>query len=540
MVPEWLIPVGTFPVTISGKTDAGRLPGPEHAIREETGPAVSGEDAFGETMLQLIRTFSDLPDHAPVPDVPLAKIGCNSLRMLELITGIYEEFGVEPDLSEAFGKISAGALIRLIREKKERREKTEAAAAKERARRRTAQMLPMQRYCVYLEHVTGRAEFNQMVYLWRMKPGTDPERLREAVERTVAKNDAFRIRPMGDRRLILDHETGVRVTVTRAENAGESASDLVSEARALRMTDPVLARFRIVAGPSRCYLAARVHHLVFDYLSAVFLIGQIEREYAGRRTQGSSFWNYILRCGTECRDRSGTDSDGWVRPEVIPLNVRRSENAGMQSSRMTLRPEQMAFLRSGALKRLHVSMFLLLFLGMFRILLNLSGQEKLSVATFLNGRRRAIPVSSVGFFARYIPVTLGGDFHQPERRLRELADIWEKQNREGDRSDIHQILSGDALPNVLFDVQDMEPEADSGVRLWDRMQAFEKNDLSEDLILRIVQRSSGWEIETGISSDFAETYNLQAEQFAEDYLGNLRSLFTELEQNTGTGKELLL
>jgi len=116
MVPAWLCQVDELPRALSGKVDAARLPRPGAA------PAPNEpvrEPSRTERRLQsLMETV--LEGERLGPDDDFFRHGGHSLKAVQLVTAVYEEFGVELEVRDVFDQPTVAGLAELIDNKGQR------------------------------------------------------------------------------------------------------------------------------------------------------------------------------------------------------------------------------------------------------------------------------------------------------------------------------------------------------------------------------------------------------------------------------------
>ncbi|MFF4815205.1 amino acid adenylation domain-containing protein [Kitasatospora sp. NPDC001309] len=113
MVPAWLCQVDALPRALSGKVDAARLPRPEAApAPEEPSP---GAGSTVQRLQGLMETV--LEGRRLGPEDDFFRHGGHSLKAVQLVTAVYEEFGTELEVRDVFDHPTVAELAQLIDDK---------------------------------------------------------------------------------------------------------------------------------------------------------------------------------------------------------------------------------------------------------------------------------------------------------------------------------------------------------------------------------------------------------------------------------------
>ncbi|WP_405911568.1 amino acid adenylation domain-containing protein [Streptomyces sp. NBC_00963] len=283
MVPAHLVTIAEIPLTANGKTDRAALPGPSR----QSPTSRLAETLLEKEVCQVWCEVLGLPS-AGVDDV-FFEIGGNSLSAVRVNNRLARRFGVELPLRALFEEPTPAAVARRIEAALSAADGPEAPAGRPLTDPATPSPLSTEQEGIYLaEQLTpGTAAFHIGAVL-RLRGALDPDRLRQAFTRVIARQEALRVgfADTADGIRMRPADPGPAPLIVLYPPAGADREAFVADlyerelARPFDLEQPPLLRAALVPGEQEHILVMVVHHLICDGWSLGVLLDELSAAYA--------------------------------------------------------------------------------------------------------------------------------------------------------------------------------------------------------------------------------------------------------------------
>lgn len=525
MIPQYYVQVEDFIINNNGKLDKQALP--DYHLYALSVAEKQREDEI-EEYLQL-KTIAEKVNKNPVTvSQSLISAGFDSLKLVYFVTLIEEKYNIRVNLQNINLLHSIKDIWKFIETSKNKK-------IEEYVKRNRIKALPMQSYLLNLEELLKNTNsihfFNRLLYFIPVKGILDCERLKKAFEQVVSNADAFKMQFCFNGNCIRVKETdtlsyNMKVFKNCKEVSGFINAKCLGEVdygaffkTAEAFTEGYNAPFiemNYFCDVENSLIAISAHHAVFDYLSFIYFMRNLETYYGGSAnvvTKGA-FYQYIsdenrylagneVANMTEFWDKAfqgklfnytfliKSFGEGYKDFELegkleyynrhVPFNSDENYRDLLFNLACDIRE-----LKSYC-QRNEVSEFAVL-LGIFSGLFN---QEKpMPVLVFTEGRNRIYPYDTIGYFSSLIPYfnddlkeqCVKKHFQQVDKQLKVLntfADgFWGSNNGP---------LHNENFKNIpIFDYQKLfNLSFDEENKLWERGFPFEGELISNPVSFRL-------------------------------------------------------
>ncbi|WP_191296541.1 non-ribosomal peptide synthetase, partial [Lentzea cavernae] len=312
-VPDYLVPsvfvaLERLPLTPNGKVDRRGLPEPEPETVAET--YVAPRTAVEETLAAVWSGVLGV-ERVGVHD-NFFELGGDSILSLQIVARVRAaDLGV--DVADVFAHQTVAELALAVRET------PVVSLAEQGLVTGPVPLTPIQHWFV-AQDVPDRDHWNWSG-MFELAPGTDPERLGQALDVLVAHHDALRIRFSADGQ----HNAGIEAAdlLRVVEGSGDVAAEMTVAQKSLRLNDgPLLAAVYFDRGDEPAWLGLTVHHLVMDGVSWNVLLEDLDTAYRsealGPKTASFQQWaEHLLELD------AGGERDHWAAAtsDVVALPV---------------------------------------------------------------------------------------------------------------------------------------------------------------------------------------------------------------------------
>ncbi|MDE6005962.1 MAG: amino acid adenylation domain-containing protein [Muribaculaceae bacterium] len=426
MVPEIMVALDTMPLTPNGKVDRKRLPAPESGVTgiEITAPATEAEKELWDIAAEVLghKDFGVTTN--------LLSAGLTSLMSMRLVASIVNKTGKKIPAKTVMGNPTVRELVAYLTDKTE-----ESSAPKERKAKRKYYPLTENQRGVYIDWETNRDAIQYNIpQVFLMGEGTDAERLREAVIKTVEAHPGLKTRLAfrnGDIVQERRDDDPVNVTITDLDKAPD-ASFFQSRIRPFDLTGEQLFRCEIYRYGNRVYMLRDTHHIIFDGVSAMVFAQELQRAYKGENLQGEE----LSALEHSLDEKELTESEEFGKAEEwfdklvgdsestsYPRSGRPDSDIAGALGRVRMRIPAEEIRKASAAWGVTQSNYLMS--SFLQLLHRLTREKTVQITTVNNGRNDMRLLGSTGMFVKTLPVVSRCDNPKgvtPESFAREIQN----------------------------------------------------------------------------------------------------------------------
>lgn len=479
MIPSYFIQVSKFPTNINGKMDYSKLPNISNAlkIKNDKKLSYSNDDIVANEILNYLEK-EFLCKLVGESDCDLQSIGCDSLEFFKVLAFVEDKYKIAINKKMDLYTGSISVLIEKVKTYICNCKKLESQIY---VYKKRYQSLPMQNYLRNQEDYniminSNCKRFNIMIYLYELINDINEDLLIKSIDKVVSRHDAFNMnfKCVGNNSRILYNEKS-KYNIECIEYNGD-INNIYEIIPDIRYFDDILAYFYIVKSEGNRYLFTGIHHLIYDYMSAIFFMRDVESYYYNSTCNDSSFFRIIEKMNLYTKSDSYLDGTNyWRNSAKQTLNI---DNIcpGMV---MDYKKESLIYNIKGieldaCSEKYGVSKYIIL-LGIYYLsVLSVTNQKKVTIGTFLNGREDVFPTDAIGFLSKYVPFTFEKKSECLEDIFKELSNEWNTLKKYESSADINLILDNMQQPcNIMFDYQVMYNTQKSYI-LYNNMFTFEQ------------------------------------------------------------------
>jgi amino acid adenylation domain-containing protein/non-ribosomal peptide synthase protein (TIGR01720 family) len=415
LVPDAVVAVDEFPLTLTGKVDTAALPAPEFA---------AGSGRIARTPVEdLVTTlFAEVLGVAQAgPDDDFFALGGHSLLATRLVARLRAALGAELPLRAVFTARTPAAIAAAV---------TSTGQRPELVRVRRPERPPLshaQRRLWFLYRMEGPSPTNNIPFVARLTGAVDVAALRAALADLAARHESLRtVFAEHDGLPFQDVRPPCPVELTEVDTDPSAVDGLVAEANEhafdLATEIPLRAWLfradRDLGGESVIMLL--VHHIAVDEWSTAPLLSDLATAYAARREGRAPEWaplpvqyvdyalwqNELLGDESDPRSLAAQQVAHWRTalaglPDelVLPTDRPRPATASHRGAetRFTIDAETGAALRALA-RESGVTVFMLVQAAVATLLSRLGAGEDIPLGTPIAGRTDTALDELVGFF----------------------------------------------------------------------------------------------------------------------------------------------
>ncbi|WP_081902619.1 non-ribosomal peptide synthetase [Lentzea aerocolonigenes] len=399
-VPDFLVPsvfVGLerLPLTPNGKVDRRGLPEPEAEVGEAY---VAPRTAVEETLAAVWGGVLGV-ERVGVHD-NFFELGGDSILSLQIVARV-RAAGLGVDVADVFAHQTIAELALAVRDT------PVVSVAEQGVVTGPVPLTPIQRWFL-AQDIPDRDHWNWSG-VFELAPGTDPNRLRQALDVVVAHHDALRIR-FG----VSQHNAPVEGGgFLRVVEAADVVAEMTAAQKSLRLADgPLVAAVFFDRGSEPAWLGLTVHHLVMDGVSWNVLLEDLDTAYRsealGPKTVSFQQWASHLQ-----ELEVGGERDHWsaATADVVALPVDgdgpNTEDSGAVV-RTWLDAATTTALFGEAHKAYRTQANDLLLAALAHVLGDWAGSDHVTIDVESHGREGLDLSRTVGWFTSIFPVRLSG------------------------------------------------------------------------------------------------------------------------------------
>jgi amino acid adenylation domain-containing protein len=414
MIPSYIVPVETIPLTGHGKVDREALPDPEAGIPVDTHRCGTPRTETEERMVELWSEILGIEKEKIGIDANFFELGGHSLRATILETSVHKVFEIKVPMAEIFETPTIKELAVYVEKAAADRYVSINPAAE-------SEFYPLsspQRRLFFLHQFQAENESYNVPFLCMLEGKIDPGRMEKTFGKLIDRHESLRTSF-----LLIDTEPVQKVHRPREIEFAVEYGDAVNRDdiiqnffRCFDLSKAPLLRVGLIREEDRKHiLMADMHHIVTDAFSMSIFVKEFTVLYAGQdlpplRLQ---YKDYVLwENSEEQKARIRLQETYWLEQFagdiptlLLPTDYPRSlrQNSRGSEIRFTLGREECRKLKAAAVKE-NATLYMVL-LALYNVLLSkLSGQESIVVGTAAAGRRHKDLESIVGYFLNTLPL----------------------------------------------------------------------------------------------------------------------------------------
>jgi amino acid adenylation domain-containing protein len=306
MIPQAFVPVNTFALNNNGKIDKSLLPDYKlHSLKTNDEARRNSNKIIKDQDFHKLCENAERILHMPVLyNQSLISLGFDSLMSFALLADIEKIFQIRIDNSEWNLRLSLNDIYHIVKQKQatiaEKNNDGHNGLLKHPKNNPIMNALPMQKYLIGLEQI-NKVEglfqlFNQMVYFIPIAIRIDILRLNDAFIKVQKKHDAFHMnfQAVGNHiRINLSEMQLQQIKVcenscvsdafhtvqTGADINDDTIHSIIADFDMLSWDSPPLIKMLYYRGASNNLIALAIHHAIFDYLSLMYFMEDLETFY---------------------------------------------------------------------------------------------------------------------------------------------------------------------------------------------------------------------------------------------------------------------
>lgn len=305
MVPELIMKIDEMPLTPNGKVDRKRLPVPEKKLEEVVAPEGEKEQALFDITAEVLGH-----DNFGVTS-NLLSAGLTSLMAMRLVAAVAKKMGVK---LTAKGIMSSPTIRAIAKTVEESGSQDAPAAAKSAPKRKYYPLTENQRG-VYIDWEMNRDALQYNIpQAFKFAPGTDAERLKAAVMAAVEAHPGLMTRMVWRNGDVMQEPHGsedFNIEITQLDRMPD-ADFFQSKIRPFHLYNDVLFRCEIFKYLDTVYMLMDNHHIIFDGMSAMVMMEDIRKAYAGEKLDGEEY----SALDHALYEKDLLESDGFEKAEL--------------------------------------------------------------------------------------------------------------------------------------------------------------------------------------------------------------------------------
>lgn len=323
-----LVRLNKLPLTVNSKIDYASLPPLKTTSTINAKPILNSEmveseqanlatDASNQALLRRIVSAIIKQEHFSGQD-DLWDLGLNSLGLINLLSEIYRQTGINLEVSDVYRYRSLETLTLHLDELAGKTSKNNDAEAE----KHTSYPLSAVQRGVYLDAVRrpNKCIYNNPILIKFAKSNTNWKNLRTALEQVLAAYPSLKtylresLNDTGEleARLYTDAPEPFRIVVKEIEDH-EPKTDrdytiepfIFLREQEFFQTQAYLSRFSLLHNQNYIYLFFDIHHIIIDGQSITLLLRSLARAYEGRQLVQDNYqaFNYNLQEEAEQKER---------------------------------------------------------------------------------------------------------------------------------------------------------------------------------------------------------------------------------------------
>lgn len=404
MVPELIMKIDEMPLTPNGKVDRKRLPVPEKKLEEVVAPEGEKEQALFDITAEVLGH-----DNFGVTS-NLLSAGLTSLMAMRLVAAVAKKMGVK---LTAKGIMSSPTIRAIAKTVEESGSQDAPAAAKSAPKRKYYPLTENQRG-VYIDWEMNRDALQYNIpQAFKFAPGTDAERLKAAVMAAVEAHPGLMTRMVWRNGDVMQEPHGsedFNIEITQLDRMPD-ADFFQSKIRPFHLYNDVLFRCEIFKYLDTVYMLMDNHHIIFDGMSAMVMMEDIRKAYAGEKLDGEEY----SALDHALYEKDLLESDGFEKAELwfdtligdsestsYPRSAHPDNDIAGGMGRIRLSMKSAEIRKFCTARGLTVSNYLLS--SFLQLLHRLVRENTVQITTVNNGRNDIRLLADTGMFVKTLPV----------------------------------------------------------------------------------------------------------------------------------------
>lgn len=404
MIPSSIMEIEKMPLTPNGKVDRRALPVPEAAAACEI---VAPETDMERRLFDIVAAILKHDRFGVTTN--LLGAGLTSLMAMRLVASIMKELNIAVKAKQVMSQPTVREIAHLLEGSEQPAQRKSAASAG-----RLYYPLTENQRGVYIDWEMNRDALQYNIpQAFSFAPGTDPERLRQAVLRVVEAHPGLMTRLVmrnGDVMQKRSEGEMPEITVTRLEQKPDAAF-FASRLRPFDLLGESLFRCEIFLHGDDVYMLRDTHHIIYDGVSAVVFTDELRRAYNGETPEREvySALDFAVDEKERLESAEADKAAEWFGRLVegtestsYPKSAKPDNDIAGGMGRLSLRMPAAAI--RDFCKRGGITPSNYLLAAFLQLLHRLTREENIQITTVNNGRNDIRLLSDTGMFVKTLPV----------------------------------------------------------------------------------------------------------------------------------------
>lgn len=534
MIPALYVPVESFPKNINGKVDVEALKSYKlNFLRSIDKEVVRNEEE--QFILESVQDILNV--EAPQPIENFMLLGGDSLSLIKLLDKIEQQWHLGISILEVKETMTLREIADVI--KRKRAYKTDEIEVQS---NKKVKCLTFQEHLLNIEQqmrVNGNEKkLNIMRYLIPLVQPLDYERFEQAFKETINNNDAFKLKfeSRGKKYWVRLGEEAKFLGVIREVNS-VALEDLMCIQSLVDIKNQILIEYQILKKDKREILMLSIHHAVFDYLSFYLFMDELETRYLKKvypKRIGTPFIGY-MRQQSKMIGIDDIEEEEKCKVYVnnispVGYDIRDKKIEGFKLNRVyknviNVMENTLLIKIREFCKVYHVSEYITLLAVFMRNLARRSGEEKITIGLFNDGRGRLKKANTIGFFTKFVYYNF---YNKEESLLQTISrvkdDIEEIRQNSGryDVVELGQKYKDIPIVYVVFDYQKLMNNFKGEDRIWDFAYSADYGEIEYIFVLRIFDYGEQCTLKVQYANDVYLKNDI--ESYLEEYIGALQEI----------------
>lgn len=408
MVPEVMMRLEKMPLTPNGKVDRRALPVPEIKTEKIVEPSTDAERRLFDIAASILKhTGFGVTTN-------LLSVGLTSLLAMRLVASIMKETGVKVSAKNVMSAPTVREIAAFIESRYDAAGNDAPAPEAQRKGKRRYYPLTENQRGVYIDWEMNREALQYNIpQAFRFAPGTDPQRLRDAVLRVIEAHPGLLTRLMmrnGDVVQYIPDEKDIEISITELSETPDSGF-FQSLIHPFDLLDEPLFRCSIFTCGDDVYMLRDTHHIIFDGVSAMIFQSELSRAYNGDALEPEEY-TALDRALEESDLLESAEADkasewfdsliGESEPTSYPRSANPDGDIAGEMGRICLPMPSDSIRKFCAKGGITVSNYLMS--AFMQLLHRITREETVQITTVNNGRADIRLLSDTGMFVKTLPI----------------------------------------------------------------------------------------------------------------------------------------
>lgn len=536
MIPQYFVRADKFLINNNGKLDRQALPDyKKHAV------CVKKESDQGEEehYLNFLNYIEQIIGKSLGSSASFISVGMDSLAFFSLVLHIQDEYQLTLNIADLSLWMNSREFYCKIFEKEDGRKNYKKIIFNESKytnKKYGENALVMQKYLADIEKVEDAGTMfryvNQMIYLVSINGKVDYQKLNIAYHRIQMENDIFRLRfneKGRNYKVFCDDlqmkdviQIDVAINLKKGSMCSEVDEDIMNpilyHLREPKAYDDELYQLLCCTGGKDDLLILSVHHNIFDYLSLMYFLKDLERYYdhscSSAVCNKGSFFNYIrgynkyLRY-TSCRNEKEFWEQLLQRVDFVNISdvIKNIAAKGENDISFDYVDKKLPYCSKPGYRIVssRISDFLYNKIKNFRAMENVmeiyiymsvfyyflrqyTGYNRPAILFYSPGRNNCEKLNMLGFFSHLL--CFDGLESDENYNFKELTRNIEKKMQQLIQNDFGMKIKMDwsnevLAKGIIFDYQKFYNNNSTNTRLWNKIYYFESSGIGNPMAFRI-------------------------------------------------------